>query len=108
MTKLVTNISDESFDAEVLKCSVPVIVDFWAEWCGPCKSISPIVEELASEYEGKIKICKLNIDESPETPTKFNVRGIPTLLLFKNGAVVSQKVGAAAKSQLSAWIDSNT
>ena len=80
MTKLVTNISDESFDAEVLKCSVPVIVDFWAEWCGPCKSISPIIEELANEYEGKIKICKLNIDESPETPTKFSVRGIPTLL----------------------------
>ena len=108
MTKLVTNISDESFDAEVLKCSVPVIVDFWAEWCGPCKSISPIIEELANEYESKIKICKLNIDESPETPAKFSVRGIPTLLLFKNGAVVSQKVGAAAKSQLSAWIDSNT
>ena len=108
MTKLVTNISDESFDAEVLKCSVPVMVDFWAEWCGPCKSIAPIIEELAREYEGKIKICKLNIDESPETPTKFSVRGIPTLLLFKNGAVVSQKVGAAAKSQLSAWIDSNT
>ena len=108
MKKLVTNISDESFDAEVLKCSVPVMVDFWAEWCGPCKSIAPIIEELASEYEGKIKICKLNIDESPETPTKFSVRGIPTLLLFKNGAVVSQKVGAAAKSQLSAWIDSNT
>ena len=108
MTELVTNISDESFDTEVLKCSVPVIVDFWAEWCGPCKSISPIIEELASEYEGKIKICKLNIDESPETPAKFNVRGIPTLLLFNNGAVVSQKVGAAAKSQLSAWIDSNT
>ena len=108
MTELVTNISDESFDAEVLKCSVPVMVDFWAEWCGPCKSIAPIIEELACEYEGKIKICKLNIDESPETPTKFSVRGIPTLLLFKNGAVVSQKVGAAAKSQLSAWIDSNT
>ena len=108
MTKLVTNISDESFDAEVLKSSVPVMVDFWAEWCGPCKSIAPIIEELASDYEGKIKICKLNIDESPETPTKFSVRGIPTLLLFKNGAVVSQKVGAAAKSQLSAWIDSNT
>ena len=108
MTQLVTNISDDSFETEVLKSSIPVVVDFWAEWCGPCKSISPIVEELANEYEGKIKICKLNIDDNPDTPTKFSVRGIPTLLLFKNGAVVSQKVGAAGKSQLSAWIDSNT
>ena len=102
------SVTDDNFDTEVLKSSKPILVDFWAEWCGPCKSISPIIEELASEYEGKIKICKLNIDESPETPAKFSVRGIPTLLLFKNGAVVSQKVGAAAKSQLSAWIDSNT
>ena len=108
MTQLVTEISDDSFEVEVLKCSTPVIVDFWAEWCGPCTSIAPIVEELASEYQGKVKICKLNIDDNPEAPTKFSVRGIPTLLLFKNGAVVSQKVGAAAKSQLSAWIDSNT
>ena len=96
------SVTDSNFDKEVIASTKPTVVDFWAEWCGPCKSISPIIEELAGEYEGKIKICKLNIDESPETPTKFNVRGIPTLLLFKNGAVVSQKVGAAAKSQLSA------
>ena len=108
MSELVKEITDENFDHEVTNSDKPVLIDFWAEWCGPCKSISPIIEELAGEYEGKIKICKLNIDESPETPTKFSVRGIPTLLLFKNGAVVSQKVGAAAKSQLSAWIDSNT
>ena len=108
MTDSIINISDDNFDVEVIKAPVPVIVDFWAEWCGPCKSIAPIIEELASDYKDKIKICKLNIDENPDTPTKFSVRGIPTLLLFKNGAMVSQKVGAAAKSQLSAWIDSNT
>ena len=107
MTDLVTTVSDKDFDNEVIESNVPVVVDFWAEWCGPCKSIAPIVQELASDYQGKVKICKLNIDESPDTPTKFSIRGIPTLLLFKNGAVVSQKVGAAAKSQLSAWIDSN-
>ena len=107
MTDLVTTVSDKDFDNEVIESNVPVVVDFWAEWCGPCKSIAPIVQELASDYQGKVKICKLNIDENPDTPTKFSIRGIPTLLLFKNGAVVSQKVGAAAKSQLSAWIDSN-
>ena len=107
MTDLVTTVSDKDFDNVVIESNVPVVVDFWAEWCGPCKSIAPIVQELASDYQGKVKICKLNIDESPDTPTKFSIRGIPTLLLFKNGAVVSQKVGAAAKSQLSAWIDSN-
>ena len=107
MTDLVTTVSDKDFDNEVIESNIPVVVDFWAEWCGPCKSIAPIVQELASDYQGKVKICKLNIDENPDTPTTFSIRGIPTLLLFKNGAVVSQKVGAAAKSQLSAWIDSN-
>ncbi|OUV02411.1 MAG: thioredoxin [Betaproteobacteria bacterium TMED82] len=107
MSDSIINVTDESFDEEVVNCPSPVLVDFWAEWCGPCKSIAPIIEEIAKEYVGKIVVCKLNIDENPDTPAKFSIRGIPTLLLFENGAVVSQKVGAAAKSQLTAWIDSN-
>ena len=104
---LIEHISDATFEADVLQASEPVVVDFWAEWCGPCKMIGPIVEEIANEYNGRLKVAKLNVDENAAVPAKHGIRGIPTLILFKNGAVVSQKVGAAAKSQLTAWIDSN-
>ena len=107
MSQHVLAVSDASFEADVLKSDLPVLVDFWAEWCGPCKMIGPIVEEIAKEYQGRLKVTKLNVDENAEVPSKHSIRGIPTLILFKNGAVVSQKVGAAAKSQLTAWIDSS-
>ena len=99
--------TDASFEQEVLKASGPVLVDFWAEWCGPCKMIGPVLEEISGEYSGKIKIAKLNIDENPQTPPKYGIRGIPTLMLFKNGQVEATKVGAVSKSQLSAFIDGN-
>jgi thioredoxin 1 len=107
MSQSVIAVSDASFEADVLKSDVPVLVDFWAEWCGPCKMIGPIVEDIAGEYKGRLKVVKLNVDENAAIPAKHGIRGIPTLILFKNGAAVSQKVGAAAKSQLTAWIDSN-
>jgi len=107
MSQSVHAVTDASFDADVLKSDLPVLVDFWAEWCGPCKMIGPIVEEIAGEYQGKLKVAKLNVDENAAIPAKHGIRGIPTLMLFKNGAVVAQKVGASAKSQLTAWIDSN-
>ncbi len=107
MSQSVHTVSDASFEADVLKSDLPVLVDFWAEWCGPCKMIGPIVEEIAGEYAGKLKVAKLNVDENAAIPAKHGIRGIPTLMLFKNGAVVAQKVGASAKSQLTAWIDSN-
>jgi len=100
-------VSDASFDEEVLKASGPVLVDYWAEWCGPCKMIAPILDEIATEYTGKIKVAKLNIDENPQTPPRYGIRGIPTLMLFKNGSVEATKVGAVSKSQLTAFIDSN-
>ena len=103
----INHVTDASFDQEVLKASVPVLVDFWAEWCGPCKMIGPVLEEISGEYAGKLKIAKLNIDENPQTPPKYGIRGIPTLMLFKNGAVVGTKVGALSKSQLTAFIESN-
>lgn len=100
-----TPVSDASFEADVLKSDLPVVVDFWAEWCGPCKQIGPSLEELATELEGKVKIVKVNIDDNPNAPSRYGVRGIPTLLVFKNGAVASSKVGAAPKSALKHWIE---
>ena len=106
MSNEIIHLSDETFKKEVLESSIPVLVDYWAEWCGPCKMIAPILEMLTSEYDGKIKIAKLNIDENPQTPTKYGIRGIPTLMIFKDGNVESTKVGALSKSQLIAFIDS--
>jgi thioredoxin 1 len=100
-------VTDDSFDSEVLAADKPVLVDFWAEWCGPCKMIAPILDEIADEYGDKVKIAKLNIDENSGTPPKYGIRGIPTLMLFKNGNVEATKVGAVSKSQLTAFIDSN-
>jgi len=103
----IVHTSDTSFSSDVLKSETPVLLDFWAEWCGPCKMIAPILEEIAEEYKGRVKIAKINIDENPQTPPKFNIRGIPTLILFKNGTVEAQKVGAVSKSQLAAFLDNN-
>jgi thioredoxin 1 len=100
-------VTDESFEEDVLKSEIPVLVDYWAEWCGPCKMIAPILEEVVAEYAGKLKIAKLNIDENSATPPKFGIRGIPTLMIFKDGDVEATKVGALSKSQLTAFIDSN-
>jgi thioredoxin 1 len=104
---LIKHVSDASFDADVLKASGPVLVDYWAEWCGPCKMIAPVLDEIAGTYEGKLTIAKLNIDDNQETPAKHGVRGIPTLMLFKNGEVAATKVGALSKSQLQAFLDAN-
>jgi len=101
----IVHTSDASFDQDVLKAEKPVLLDFWAEWCGPCKMIAPILEEIATEYGDRLRIAKLNIDENPQTPPKFGIRGIPTLILFKNGSVEAQKVGALSKSQLAAFLD---
>jgi thioredoxin 1 len=97
-------VTDDSFEADVLKATGPVLVDFWAEWCGPCKQIGPALEELSEELSGKVTIAKLNIDDSPSTGSRFGVRGIPTMMLFKDGQVVSTKVGAMAKSRINEWI----
>ncbi len=105
--ELILHASDETFDQEVLKSELPVLVDFWAEWCGPCKMLAPIVDEIAKEYEGRLKVCKLDIDANPLTPPKYGIRGIPTLMLFKNGDVAATKVGAISKTQLTAFVDSN-
>ena len=106
MSDNIVQISDSSFDTDVLQAEGPVLVDFWAEWCGPCKMIAPVLEELASDYGEKLKICKMDVDANPETAPKYGVRGIPTLILFNNGDVTGTKVGALSKSQLSEFIDS--
>jgi len=103
----IVHVTDETFQSEVLESSVPVLVDYWADWCGPCKMIAPILDEIASEYDGRLKVAKLNIDENQDTPRKYGIRGIPTLMLFKNGNVEATKVGALSKSQLTAFLDSN-
>ncbi len=107
MSGKIVHVTDASFEQDVLGSESPVLVDYWAEWCGPCKAIAPILDEIAEEYDGKLRIAKLNIDDNPVTPPKFGIRGIPTLMLFKGGNVEATKVGAVSKSQLSAFIDSN-
>ncbi len=102
------NVSDADFENEVLKSEEPVMVDFWAEWCGPCKALSPIVDEVANEVAGKMKVVKVNIDENPNSPTKYGVRGIPTLMVFKGGELVDTKVGGMSKTQLNDWLASIT
>ena len=106
-SELIKHISDASFEADVLKSGTPVLVDYWAEWCGPCKMIAPILDEVATEYAGKLKVAKVNIDDNQATPAKYGIRGIPTLMIFKNGNIEATKVGALSKSQLAAFIDSN-
>ena len=107
MSDTIVYLTDDSFQNEVLDSPEPVLVDYWAEWCGPCKMIAPLLTEIASEYQGKVKVAKLNIDENPQTPPKYGIRGIPTLMLFKDGNIEATKVGALSKSQLTAFIDTN-
>ncbi|ABF09013.1 thioredoxin [Cupriavidus metallidurans] len=106
MSEQIKYVSDASFDADVLKSDKPVLLDFWAEWCGPCKMIAPILDEVAKDYGDKVQVAKINVDENQQVPAKFGIRGIPTLILFKNGQVAAQKVGALSKSQLTAFLDS--
>ena len=107
MSDKIVHVTDDNFETEVLKSAQPVLVDYWAEWCGPCKMIAPVLDEIAGEYDGRVKIAKLNIDDNPNTPPRYGIRGIPTLMLFKDGEVEATKVGAVSKSQLTAFIDSN-
>ena len=105
MSENIVYLSDADFESAVLKSDIPVLVDYWAEWCGPCRMIAPILEEIAKDYAGRVKVAKLNIDENPGTPPKYGIRGIPTLMLFKDGAVAATKVGALSKSQLASFLD---
>ncbi|MCU7891119.1 MAG: thioredoxin TrxA [Candidatus Thiodiazotropha sp. (ex Ustalcina ferruginea)] len=107
MSEQIVHVTDDSFESEVIQSNQPVLIDYWAEWCGPCKMIAPVLDDIASDYNGKLKVVKLNIDENPNTPPRYGIRGIPTLMLFKNGEVEATKVGAVSKSQLVAFIDSN-
>jgi thioredoxin 1 len=107
VSERITHITDDTFEAEVLKAEQPVLVDYWAEWCGPCRMIAPILDDVAADYSGRVKICKLNVDENQATPPKYGIRGIPTLMLFRNGQVEATKVGAVSKSQLIAFLDSS-
>ena len=107
MSEHIVNTTDSDFDNDVVKADQPVLLDFWAEWCGPCKMIAPILEAVADEYKDRVRVVKLNIDENPQTPPKYNIRSIPTLLLFRDGTVAAQQVGAVSKSQLESFLDSN-
>ena len=107
MSNDIVYLTDDSFEQEVLQSDIPVLVDYWAEWCGPCKMIAPLLDDISGDYAGKLKIAKLNIDENSATPPKYGIRGIPTLMIFKDGDVEATKVGALSKSQLTAFIDSN-
>jgi len=107
MSSAIRKVTDETFQAEVLSSSVPVLVDYWAEWCGPCKMIAPMLDESATSYAGQLTVAKLNVDENTKTPSEYHVRGIPTLMLFKDGKPIATKVGALSKSQLSAFIEDN-
>ena len=106
-SELITHTSDASFNADVIESGVPVLVDYWAEWCGPCKMIAPILDEVSKAYDGKLRIAKMNVDENRDIPAKFGIRGIPTLMLFKDGELAATKVGALSKAQLTAFIDSH-
>ncbi|MBI2960693.1 MAG: thioredoxin TrxA [Betaproteobacteria bacterium] len=107
MSEIIQHVTDTSFEPEVLKSDLPVLVDYWAEWCGPCKAIAPVLEEVARDYTGKLKVAKLNVDDNQEIPKRYGIRGIPTLMLFKNGNIEATKIGALSKSQLTAFLDSN-
>lgn len=107
MTDQIIHTTDATFEQDVLKSDLPVLLDFWAEWCGPCKMIAPVLDAIAEEYKGRLRVVKLNIDENPQTPPKYNIRSIPTLLLFRDGTVAAQQVGAVSKSQLQSLIESN-
>jgi len=107
MSEIIQHVTDVSFEPEVLKSDLPVLVDYWAEWCGPCKAIAPVLEEVAKDYSGKLKVATLTVDDNQEIPKRYGIRGIPTLMLFKNGNIEATKIGALSKSQLTAFLDSN-